>query len=310
MVLSRRILLGAGAAFASTALLGTRARAVESAPSVATRNTGDRLLVDVGISGRGPFRFLVDTGADRTLVADEVAKDIGLRPGAPVIVEGIAKSLSASTVGIDRLELGTLSFSSLDVPVLPRAMIGADGYLGLDVMDRHRVVFDFQAHTITLHDPRPQLFGEVPLPDETVIHTQGSSGHLRMVDCQVDGVRVRAFIDSGAELTVGNPALFEQLAKHGAVYAPHESVALTGVTGGTVYGKIVDVPRMAMPGVDFDGVSLVIADLQIFDLWDLADKPALLIGMDALRQFAKVTVDYGRKEYRLEFARLEIARLG
>ena len=156
----------------------------------------------------------------------------------------------------------------------------------------------------------PPMFGEHAHPDETVIHAQGSSGHLRAVDCRVDGVGARAFLDSGAEVSVGNPALYEELSRRGAVYSARPPVALTGVTGGTVLGRVVDVSRIALPGVDFGDTALVIADLQIFGLWGLADKPALFVGMDSLRRFAKVTIDYGRKEYRLEFASLEIARLG
>jgi len=308
MRLSRRTVLAH--AVAASSLVCAPAFAVEGDGIVATDSVRGRLFVEASIAGRGPFRFLVDTGADRTLIAQEVAAALGLRAGAPVIVEGIARSVNAGTVGVERLTLGPLSFPSLDVPVLPRAMIGADGYLGLDVMDRHRVEFDFKGGTVALLEPRPPIFGEQPHPDETIIRTQGASGHLRAVDCRVDGVLARAFLDSGAELSVGNPPLYAELASRGAVYAAREPVELTGVTGGTVSGRVVDVGRIGLPGVDFGSTSLVIADLQIFDLWGLAGKPALFIGMDALRRFAKVTIDYGRKEYRLEFASLAIARLG
>jgi hypothetical protein len=49
---------------------------------------------------------------------------------------------------------------------------------------------------------------------------------------------------------------------------------------------------------------LAIADLQIFELWGLTKTPALLIGMNYLRSFSRVSIDYGREEFRFEMADL------
>jgi hypothetical protein len=49
---------------------------------------------------------------------------------------------------------------------------------------------------------------------------------------------------------------------------------------------------------------VVVADFRIFDVWGLRQQPALLIGMNLLRQFSKVSIDYGRKELRFDLARL------
>src|SRR5688500_6043122 len=42
----------------------------------------ERMTVPVSISGRGPFRFLVDTGAERTVISAELARQLGLGSGA------------------------------------------------------------------------------------------------------------------------------------------------------------------------------------------------------------------------------------
>ena len=52
----------------------------------------------------------------------------------------------------------------------------------------------------------------------------------------------------------------------------------------------------------------MIADLQVFDLWGLSQRPALLIGMNYLRQFARVSIDYALKEIRFDLARLVSAQ--
>ncbi len=47
---------------------------------------------------------------------------------------------------------------------------------------------------------------------------------------------------------------------------------------------------------------LVVAPLEVFDIWGLKDQPALLFGMDCLQRFRRVSIDYGRKELRFEVA--------
>src|SRR5579872_3720323 len=116
----------------------------------------NRLTTVVHINGRGPYRFLVDTGAERTLIAEEIATQLALPRGRRVLVEGIIRGQPAALVQIASLRMGTLVCPPLEVPVLPRAMLGIDGYLGLDVLDSHRVVLDFRSGTLSVE--RPQGF--------------------------------------------------------------------------------------------------------------------------------------------------------
>jgi hypothetical protein len=77
---------------------------------------------------------------------------------------------------------------------------------------------------------------------------------------------------------------------------------ITGLTGGRVEGRVTAIEEVRLKVVTFRIGFIVIADLQIFDLWGLSQTPALLIGMNYLRQFSRVTVDYGRKELLFELA--------
>jgi len=40
----------------------------------------------------------------------------------------------------------------------------------------------------------------------------------------------------------------------------------------------------------------IFAELHIFNLWKLNDRPAILIGIDVLRHFQGVTLDFGRRQ--------------
>lgn len=300
-IFSRRAILAAGAA----SLLPSRAQTVPgSAPTqLATGGSGANLLtIAVEINGKGPFHFVVDTGADRTVIADDVARQLGLAAGNPVMVEGVVRTVRADTARIQKAAVGAIVRENIETPVLPRAQLLADGYLGLDIIDGYRVTLDFKNRSLLLSDPRPaQLINWAP-PTEIPIRLVGSRGRLRSVNCVVDGVRATAFIDTGAEISVGNMQLFSALQERDQTYNKNDVIPLTGVTGGVVEGRVTTVELVKLGGLSFEDSRIAVADLQIFQLWELADRPALLIGMNWLRQFSKVSVDYGRKELRFDLA--------
>jgi predicted aspartyl protease len=82
---------------------------------------------------------VVDTGADRTVIADNVAAALGATAGTSVMVEGVVRTVRADTVQVRKIAAGSVERRDFEVPVLPRAQLMADGYLGLDVIDGYRV---------------------------------------------------------------------------------------------------------------------------------------------------------------------------
>ena len=271
---------------------------------VHTAGTFDnRLTTSVYVNGKGPYRFLVDTGAERTLLAAEIATQLGLPQGRKVLVEGIIRGEPAVLVRIASLRMGSLVCPPLEAPVLPRRMLGVDGYLGLDVLDKHRVVLDFRAGTLTVGRPQGFFAAMWEHWDEAVVHTLGRSGRLRASNCQVGEVRAAAFIDTGAEVSVANPALYDalQLTARDRQLA-HGSVGLYGVTGGSMVGLTTNIRDIRLGALHLTYTPFVVAPLEVFDVWGLSREPALLFGMDCLRRFARVSIDYGRKELRFEVA--------
>ena len=291
---------------------GTR-KAAANAPKIAgsgaVRSAGEadnRLTTMVFLNGAGPYHFLVDTGAERTLISSDIATRLALPRGRDVMVEGIVRGQQAHLVSIERLEMGGLVCPHLEVPVLPRAMMTVDGYLGLDVLDERRVIFDFRAGTLTVTQPQGFFSSLWTHGNEAVVRTLGSSGRLRAANCLVNGVRAAAFLDTGAEVSVSNPALYAALRRHSADrQVLHGQVGLYGVTGGRVTGLDTNVDEIRLDRLSLTYTELVVAGLEVFDLWGLSEEPALLLGMDCLRRFSRVSIDYGRKELRFDVASVQ-----
>lgn len=290
-----------------------KADAVQKSDAIAaTSDLQQHLEIDVLIDAQGPFRFVVDTGADRTVIADDVAQRLSLPPANRVLVEGIVRTIPAGTVRIRSLSFGSVEAAGLVIPVLPRALIGSDGYLGLDVIDGHSVTFDFLHRSLKVEysTPAPQDTAwpmsnlGVASSSLSSVPASGPYGHLRCFNCHVDGVAATAFIDSGAQVTIGNFPLIAALRQSGKRHPDIASILVTGVTGGSLEGRITAIREVKLKGISFRIGSIVAAGLQIFDLWGLSETPALLIGMNYLRKFSRVTVDYGRKEFLFELADL------
>ncbi|MGC9953159.1 MAG: aspartyl protease family protein [Rhizomicrobium sp.] len=280
----------------------------EAAKIAADEDAANHLTINVTLNGKGPFRFVVDTGADRSVIAEDVAGLLGLLHQRQVMVEGVVRTIPAQTVRLGNISFGPVSRDNLDVPILPRGLLGADGYLGLDTIDGYRVTLDFKNRALEVSQPRhAQPYSWAP-PDEVLVPVAGRFGHLRSISCKADGIRTTAFIDTGAEVSVGNAKLLEALMEVSPTYLKLETVPLTGVTGGVVQGHITTINRVHLNALILDTCNILIADLQIFDLWGLSGTPALLIGMNFLREFSQVSIDYGCKELRFELARLVIAR--
>jgi predicted aspartyl protease len=294
----------AGRALASKAPFSRNEDGIPSVPALS--DLQQHLAVEVFIDSQGPFRFVVDTGADRTVLARDLAESLGLIAGPRVMVEGIVRTIPANTARVRNLSFGPVSRETLELPTLPRGLLGADGFLGLDAIDGRSVTFDFarsvlKIETDDLHSLMNwQSFGSTA--NKTRVQAQGASGHLKSFDCKVDGVGAAAFIDSGAQITIGNSALAEALRANGMTNRDLGTIPITGVTGGLLEGRVMSIRKVHVGGLSFSAPILAIADLQVFDLWGLGQTPALLIGMNYLRTFSRVTVDYRREEFLFELA--------
>lgn len=314
-ICSRRRMLSAGVALAAVSPFAFGQGQLIAPPVVAGdvtsveagRDRNNLLTIGVMINGKGPFRFVVDTGADSSVLADTTAVALGLVPSGQVLVEGVVRTVQVGAVHIDQMAFGAVERRNLMLPLLPRGWLGADGFLGLDMLTDSLVTFGFREKTLTVERAHRSWFVSYTKVSENAVQAEGANGHLRALNCRIDGVRTSVFLDTGAEISVANPALFDALCTENIGYAlTARTVQIAGVTGGALEGRVTAFRQIRIRDMLFTDGTLAVADMQIFRLWGLADKPALLIGMNFLRQFSRVSVDFARKEFVFEVSRSDI----
>ena len=249
-----------------------------------------RMTAPVLLNGRGPNFFVVDTGANQSVISSEVAAALGLPPGPIVDLHGVAGVERTPTVMVERVQVGARIEKDVLMPVLPEAAIGAPGIIGIDRLRNQRVKLDFRLHHLTV---APSGYTDLPAFTSKV-HARQVSGQLLIVDADLAGIPVSVFLDSGAERTIGNPALLE-LAVLRVQQGGFFDVPVISVTGKTLRGQIALLPILRMGHVRLVDISVTFADLHVFQIWGL-ERPAMLLGMDALSTFDSVSLDFGRAE--------------
>lgn len=285
-----------------------------------------RMTAPVLINGKGPYDFVIDTGANRTVIARDLAATLELRASGKAQIHGIAGVEPSETVSIDRLDIGKVTSRRLRAPMLDRARLGADGLLGVDVLKGRRVAMDFKRNLFTISKPDDEIrtqrnASDTRLRDNTamaaadhnvvIVPARYRFGQLIIIDADIGGVPVTAFLDSGSQNTVGNLKLHEQLkVTPMALTAQVSVVELISATGQRAAGELSTVPPLRMGGLSVGNLSAVFADLHIFKLWELNDRPAILIGIDVMRHFDAIELDFANQRVLFRPPARTIRRLG
>ena len=249
----------------------------------------DRLTVPVRIGTNGPYDFLIDTGAERTVLARGLADRLGLIPSGRATMIGIAGSLAVDLVDVAEVHLGSRTFYDLSAPLLEGQHIGADGIIGLDGLRNQRVLIDFKRNYIAVDDAR-ELGGNRGF--EIIVRAHRRGDQLIMTNAVVDGVKTDVVIDTGAQSSIGNRALQRALSRRRAP----ERTSLTSVTGQVIAADLVYARRVTIGHLDLTEMPVVFADAPPFERLGLGEKPALLLGMGQLRAFQRVAIDFETKK--------------
>lgn len=244
-----------------------------------------RMTVPVTINGAGPYRFLVDTGAQATVVTARVTEALGLAPSGRATLVAMASRTQVDTIALDGLEFAGRRFGNLTTPLLRGRDIGADGIIGLDSLQDLRVVIDFRADAITVIDAPPGNAGY-----EIVVRARRKFGQMIITDAHIDGVRTAVIIDTGSWHSIGNRALQRKLRARQSA-----TMTSTDVAGNVLISDVGMLEKLAIGRVGLANVPVGFTDSPAFAALGLAAKPALILGLGNLRPFDRVAIDFASR---------------
>lgn len=260
-------------------------------------NLVTRLAAQVLLEPRRKCLFVLDTGAQATSLSDRLVREMGLRAGPEIMVHGVTASRLVPSALLPRLKLQDEVFENVGAPVFPFEQLGAEGLLGLNHLQAFSLLLDIRNQQAALNPARSYgisyTFG--PIANASRILRQMSSvpGHrsddLLLMTVKVGAVETIAFLDTGAQYSIGNLRLFQALG-----YTPQQTQErmVYGVSGPPMSVRTGPVPSVQMGAKTLPRTPLLFGDLHIFGVLDLLAQPALLIGADILSRFDRVGIDY------------------
>jgi predicted aspartyl protease len=267
---------------------------------VKARKVETRLSVDVRVNGRGPYKFIVDSGADTSAVGLRIARDLELPLGKPAILNGVTSRELVDRVKVASLTLGPSTVHDLEVPALRELDVGGDGLIGIDALVHQRLLLDFEKKLIKVEDARtPEKY----TPGAIIITARRQRGQLILTQVRAAGVKLDAIIDTGSQITIGNVALRDKLLKgRRARFFTAEAI---GVTGVKMPLQLATIPELQLGPVTLRDVPIAFADVPPFAMFGLSDQPALMLGTDLLENFQRVSLDFRSRKVRFQLRRCD-----
>ncbi|HEX8514171.1 MAG TPA: retroviral-like aspartic protease family protein [Allosphingosinicella sp.] len=265
---------------------------------IGARKVETRLSVEVRVNGRGPYQFVVDSGADTSVVGLRIARDLKLPLGTPVTLNNMTDRNVVDRVHVEELSLGPSTIRNLQLPALREADLGGAGMIGIDALARERLMMDFEKRLIRVEDASTPVRSQ---PGDIVVTARLQRGQLILTEVKAGRLTLDAVIDTGSQITIGNSALRDKLVRRRI--GKFKTVTATGVTGKTVEMQLAQVGELRLGSVTLRNVPMAFADVPPFKVFGLADKPALLLGTDLLETFRRISLDFRARKVRFQLRR-------
>jgi len=113
---------------------------------------GEAILVSARIGGAGPLTLILDTGADRTMVAPAALSRLGIAlvDGARAEIRGVTGTSHGGVVLVPSVEVGEARVGPLRIIALDADLRKADGLLGRDFLEHFTLTIDARERMVTL----------------------------------------------------------------------------------------------------------------------------------------------------------------
>lgn len=284
--------------FSAIALVMALAPLAANASDLPFKLIDNRVFVATTINGKGPYQFILDTGAPGFFISTDVMKALQTKPSRSEQSGGAGEGTETFyQLKLASVALGGATWLNPDAAAFSlhalNDVIGFrqnDGVIGKPLFDRYVVDIDFQSSTIHLRDPKT-----FAVPKEALIVPMDIyQGFLPVVNGSIAGIAGRFAVDVGDRSSL---TLFGPFWKAHALDKRYSAGvdALTGYgVGGPVHSLVIRAPRLTFGPATVDGA---VARISRQKTGAFADpKLAGSIGTGVLKHFRTI-IDYPHKRF-------------
>jgi|SRR6516225_964211 hypothetical protein len=188
--------------------------------TVPMQNMGGQPVVEIKINGKGPYRFILDTGAVTTVVSDELSRELSLTPPAGVQVASVGGGPAPAIVVIHDLLIGDARLEGMIAAVMPLGGLlnGEDAPRGI------LSAANFRGCLLTYNYPGKRISikrGALEAADSRSIFQYSEDQVLPTVPARIAGHDTQVHLDTGSPFGLVLPVKF--LAELPLASQPHEA---------------------------------------------------------------------------------------
>jgi hypothetical protein len=246
----------------------------------------------------GEHQFVLDTGAEGSAIYEDFAKTYDIPDAGSIELQGQTGASSVALANIEELSLDGIRKGPIEAVKLPPRSDGVPlaGIVGLDLFGDRTLDFDLPKRRVALLAP-----GAVPAGlSSKAVDATPTTGQLLTVPVRIGSVTATAVIDTGARKTRINWNLArllqigpDDLIRGETIYGATNVALETGAT--QLHDVNLGDRHLAVAPV-------LVADLNVFEVFGVADRPAVILGMDWLWE-TRLVVDFPGKRVWFEAAR-------
>jgi predicted aspartyl protease len=248
----------------------------------------------VMIDGEGPFPFIVDTGAQRSVISRDLADRLSLTRMLGATVNATSGNGPGGITFLKTYSSALFHRTGAMMVVLPAGGIVKDGVMGMELFGSRRLEMNFADGTVSnaASQPTPRGFRAVPV---SIVQ-----GTFLVADVTVDGVQAKAMIDTGARRTLGNSLLRKALGLADGDARLADAQPVGGATIHKTQAMKAPLGVLILGEHRFEHPIVTFSDISVLQALDLSDQPALVVGLDLLRTLKAVAIDYPRSELQVK----------
>ena len=259
--------------------------------TVPMQDMGGRPVVELTINGKGPYRFILDTGALTTVVSDELSRELSLTAPAGVQVASVGGGAAPAVVLIHDVHIGDAALEDVIAAVMPLGGLlkgenAPRGILSAACFPGYLLTYDYPGKRISIKK------GALASSDAKSIFQYAEDQVLPTVPVRIAGHDTQVHLDTGSAFGLTLPVKF--LAELPLASQPREAGAAR--TGGGEFP--VSIARVNGT-IELGKYRLALDEVRFSDARPGPGPAAGNIGYDVLRDFV-VTLDSKNHRIRLD----------
>jgi hypothetical protein len=250
------------------------------------------------VNGKGPFAFILDTGADGSAVYRWFADGEHLPKGKTRAVDGQTGSVSSATYSLKSLSVDEHAIHNVVADGLPnRHDEGVEaGVAGNDLMDGTIAIFDFPCRSVEIRAKPVDVHAIVPTDSVMVQAGSVPDGTLLTLPVTVGGVEGAAYLDTGSRDTRMSPSFAAAAHIDPSSPAFRDADLIFGFKSKGTASRIGPVGTIQFAGITVTHAEARVMDLPVFGSFHPGGPPAMILGTD-LMQGHRLVYDHEAKQF-------------